>query len=579
MTRTATSRFSFLFIVVLVTSISISAQTVSDDRSIEAPTSGMITGRVVTESGQPIADATVYIRALGPSLLPPRRVPIDSDGTFRATGLDPALYFITATAPTYVPTARETESRTPSYYRLGDSVTLTFVKGGVITGAVTTGTGEPVIAIPVRALLIRDAKGQPVRGMGPQFGERLTDDRGIYRLYGLAAGTYLISAGSRNVMSADLNAYDLDAPVFAPSSTRETAAEVTVHAGEEITGVDIRYKREPGHIVSGTVSRNAAGMSGMSVIMRRIVGGAAELSSNTFLFPGSSGFAFYGIADGEYELEAQFALGPNQAFVSEPQRIVVKGSDVSGIVLVPIALGTVAGRVVLESSTAPECKGKRQPSFEETLVTLAKLRDAAAKDQSRMMFTNSQAIVEKSGEFLLRSLRPGRYVPGATFFARYWYLKKVALNVTVGGKPTANDVARDGITLKSGDQLTNLTVILAEGASSLRGSISVKEGEKVPPGSVVFLVPAERGDDPLRFFAAAVDSDGKFAFANVAPGSYWPIIRTISPEDRFNVRSLRDPDQIDRRMVLRREAEARKESIELKPCQNVTEYVLNSSKH
>src|SRR5205807_1489725 len=65
--------------------------------------------------------------------------------------------------------------------------------GGVINGTVTDSDKQPVVAVRVRALMIRDANGELTNGSVAT--ERLTDDRGIYRLYGLTSGSYVVSAG------------------------------------------------------------------------------------------------------------------------------------------------------------------------------------------------------------------------------------------------------------------------------------------------------------------------------------------------------------------------------------------------
>ena len=87
--------------------------------------------------------------------------------------------------------------------------------------------------------------------------EKTTDDRGIYRIYGLPAGNYLVWAGGPTY-NPGVDPYDTDVPTYAPSSTRDTATEITVRSGEETTNVDIRYRGEPGHIVSGTVNGPAS---------------------------------------------------------------------------------------------------------------------------------------------------------------------------------------------------------------------------------------------------------------------------------------------------------------------------------
>jgi len=63
---------------------------------------------------------------------------------------------------------------------------------GVITGRVTTLTGEPMVGVRVIALMVKNLNGDPERR---QFGGRLryTDDRGVYRIYGLRPNTFQIS--------------------------------------------------------------------------------------------------------------------------------------------------------------------------------------------------------------------------------------------------------------------------------------------------------------------------------------------------------------------------------------------------
>jgi hypothetical protein len=105
----------------------------------------------------------------------------------------------------------------------------------------------------VRAFRVRDENGKPVDG-GSAFNERLTDDRGSYRIYSLLPGTYIVSAGGASrFFGGFTTGYDQDAPTFAPSSTRDGAMELQVRSGEEVNA-DIQYRAEPGHAISGTVA-------------------------------------------------------------------------------------------------------------------------------------------------------------------------------------------------------------------------------------------------------------------------------------------------------------------------------------
>jgi hypothetical protein len=93
---------------------------------------------------------------------------------------------------------------------------------------------------------------------------------------------------------------------------------------------------------------------------------------------------------------------------------------------------------------------------------------------------------------------------------------------------------------------------------------------------LVHLVPVETAaaDDPLRYAEAATGRDGAFEFKNMAPGKYRLLIRAV-PDDK--------PDDSPpapvawnaiERAKLRKEADAMKIEIELKPCQRVADQVV-----
>ncbi|HJS24178.1 MAG TPA: carboxypeptidase-like regulatory domain-containing protein, partial [Pyrinomonadaceae bacterium] len=538
------------------------------------------------ENGQPLVGAFLSVRGVGSTAVG-RSTTSDVEGNFRVSGLDPGIYTVFANAPAYT-----SDPGPPTFYRLGDTVRLEMVRGGVITGTVTNSLGEPVIGVRVRALRIRDAKGQAQKLPGFAVNERSTDDRGIYRIYGLTSGTYLVSAGGGGGFTSGFNPYDSDVPTYSPSSTRDTAAEVSVRAGEE-SGADIRYRGEPGYTVSGTV--NVAGTNGATISLTPVGSGAAVASA--FQVPGNRGFAFNGLGDGEYKLVAQELNSVQSAGVmplmamSDVKRVTVKGANVTGIELIPKPLASIAGRITLERSKAPECQGKRPPLFAETLVQVQRHENDSEDDDPiyMRMFANSGTVDEK-GAFMLRNLRPGRFRFEPRFYARYWYLQSITIN-TAAPKPQKNDAAANWTTVKSGDQLTALTITLAEGAASIRGRLALAEGAVPPAGMVVYLIPAEpdKADDVLRFFVTDIASDGSFTLNNLAPGKYLVFTQTNVDPQIGTLTKLRQPEAASARTKLRRSSEAQKgeaqkgeaqkgetqkTEIELKPCQNLADYQL-----
>ena len=570
-------------ILLLVLSTAVAAQSQPDQNPTEATRTGKIKGQVVNEAGQPLADALVSIHSYG-SGVASRTTTAGSDGTFEVSGLEPVAYIVSASVPGYVAAPRDPDVNPIGYYRVGDSVRVQMIKGGVITGRITRSTDEPVVAVPVRAYMIRDIKGQPAR-YGTPFHERNTDDRGVYRIYGLAPGTYIVAAGGGRSYAYNVSAYTTDVPTYAPSSTRDTAAEILVPSGEEVTGVDISYRGESGHAVSGVVnSKLTADLpQGFSITLVSTINGASQPSNSSFQPPGVRGFSIYGVADGDYDVMAQAFLPPGEWILSEPRRIKVKGADITGLELTVSSLGSIAGHIALEDSKAPECKDKRRPLFGETLVTPWVNEKTAPKNQPRFVWSlGAPTLPDKQGDFTLRNLAPGQYRFSTRPMARYWYLKSISWQSSVAAVPKTiqenrpADAARNWTTLKAGDRLSGLTITLAEGAASLQGQIEVPEGQKLSSRMFVYLVPAERdkSNDVLRFFASIVSNDGTFELANLSPGRYRIVAQTVAENDSNILSKLRLPDEAEMRAKLLRDAEAAKTETELKPCQNVRDYRL-----
>src|SRR5215213_6416031 len=563
-----TQRLIAAAILLLTSFVTLRAQTpAATPKKPDEPATGVIDGKVVNESGQPLAGASLIVRAMN-STGNARMAISDVDGNFRVSGLEPALYLVNGNAPAYTPVPSDPRGG-PTYYRIGDTVRLELIRGGAITGTVANSLGEPIVSMRVRATLVRDAQGEITRM--PFRSEQSTDDRGIYRIYGLRPGTYVVSAGGPG-FSPSFNPYDMDAATYAPSSTRDTAAEVVVRSGEDST-IDIRYRGEPGHTISGT----AKGSSPNGVSITLVPAGSPGSVANTFQAVDSRGFAFNGVADGDYEIMAQESTSSPTSFTptlafSEPKKITVKGSDVTGMELVTRPLGSIGGKILVESSKVPECQGKRGPLLTETMVRLQrpeKEKASGKEDLPLVRMSTSTGSPDASGVFVLRNVMPGKYRFEPVFYARYWYLQSIT-TTTSTAKPQKVDAAANWTTLKSGDQLSNLTITLAQGATTIRGRVPAAENATVPAPTTVYLVPVEpdKAEDVLRYFVTDVGVDLTFAFNSVPPGKYFALLDAQAS----TMAKLRQPESAATRATIRRRAEAKKNDIALKPCQNLTDY-------
>ena len=554
---------------------------------------GEITGRVVTEDGAGMSNVTVFLNPVATDRRPTtggsqNRTSTDEEGNFKFTGLAPRVYSVVAVATKgYVQAPVPIgERQDGGYHRAGDNVTITMIKGGAITGRVTNATGEPLISVQVNTMMTRDAEGNPVRGGGGRT--RFTDDRGVYRIYGLQPGTYVVF--TRSSFSGPYpSPYDLDTPTFHPSSTRETATEVTVTGGGEVSGVDIRYRGDTGHVISGVVTGGGGSPSpyvSVSVSLTNAAGGAYIGASNTVRRDdGTTGFAIHGVPDGAYEIVARRGGYNNEEpFASTPRPVVVRGADVGGVELKLIPFGSIAGKVALEAAPAV-CETKRKWSLEEALLALRPEAKPAGSNpaQSRIIVNG---LTEK-GEFTVYNLEANRYFLEPRLPNENWYVKAItaaaAVSSPAGAREAAPrnsspaDVARSGIALKAGEKIAGVTVTVADGAAALSGKVAPeKEGSRLPARLRVHLVPAEAGaaSDVLRYAEAFARSDGSFAFSNIAPGKYWLVARAAPDDEPSDGPPPPAAWDAVERAKLRKEAEAMKVEIELKPCQRITDQVV-----
>ena len=541
---------------------------------------GVITGRVVNDAGRPVAGAPILVIKSGVKITSGiQSATADDEGNFKATGLGPGSYMIYANVPGYVIARAGSES---DYHRPGASVTINLVKGGVITGRVTDPYGEPMVGVRAQVFKVRELEeGRKYLGELREPNGRLTDDRGVYRLYGLEPGVYVVGASNDHS-----GMFGREAMTWHPSSPRATAAGITVRGGEEVAGIDIRHREERGYMISGMVLGDAAPDARDERVIVMLTSGVDRQLIGMTWVSGTKGFAMFGALDGEYEIVA-FRMNRTQADLgsSAPRRVVVKGADVSGIELRITPPASVSGRVKIEAGDAGKspCEDKAQArtTVEEVLLSAAPDDESRPSIQAispyfRYLGGAMDGAPDEKGEFILRGLAAGRFRIKTDLPDDGWYVRAITQPTPGAGKKTA-DASLNGIALKAGEKLSGVEVVIAEGAASLNGRVvPAKEASKLPSRLRVHLIPAEvsAADDVLRYAETAVGVDGGFGFKHIAPGKYLLHTRQASEKEASNDRSRPLAWDAVERAKLRREATAAKNEIELKACGRVKDHLL-----
>ena len=529
-----------------------------------ASNSGSLSGRVTSDSGRPIIGAHVTIRQVSSpiSTTAPNKTRTDKDGRFKIGALPNASYTVSASSPGYF-ASEESANLGVKVYGLGESVNIVLVKGGVITGTITSATATPLAAINVRAIKVADPHGGKV---ARTFSiERQSDDRGIYRIYGLEPGDYIVVAGVATERS--VNYYRNQVPTYHPAGSLSTARKIQVEAGFENTGIDITLRNETAYSISGTIlSSPTNSVANVSIGLFDATSGVSVYDTSLLMDKEREDFAIRGVRDGEYELLVQCSSCLPPSF--SVSRIKVEGGDISNLNVNLERVGSATGRIEVETTDAGSkgCEGVDKHAL-GTHEIKGELDLTKAVAPSVVLPKVVDSKVNKGGEFALNNLRRGLYRLKVKPASDDLYLKSAALIKNSGSRERLRDLANDGLLVKPGDEIRDIVVTLAYGAALVKGKVITEAGHQLS-GVHLYLVPAEtKYADAVSLYAeTTVNADGTFRFANITPGNYLVVVHA------FNQTSPRDVIwDVRQRTELRRTAAASKVSVNLRPCERVSE--------
>jgi hypothetical protein len=171
-----------------------------------------IAGVVVAPDGQPIGRAVVTLTGSVPA---PKSALSDDTGAFVFSALQPGSYSVTARKASYIAAAygstRPGRAGTTIALAAGDrsNIRLTMFKGAAVTGVIRDTAGVPVPGVDVRIIDVRTLSAldsSPIE-------LATTDDRGVFRIYSLLPGEYVVVAlpGSPGPDIASPSSMDMDA--------------------------------------------------------------------------------------------------------------------------------------------------------------------------------------------------------------------------------------------------------------------------------------------------------------------------------------------------------------------------------
>jgi len=217
---------------------------------IDPATGKGVGGAIVTLNGGPARTAAPVAPGGRPTVAPPAPPPqilTDQEGRFAFMNLVRANYTLSATKTGYAAGAygrmRPNGPSRPIQVDDGEKVsdvTVRLFKYASITGALVDDAGEPVVSTTVRAYRRVLTSGRRV--LTPTGNQAQTDDRGVYRIYGLQPGRYRVSVGQAGEETGGVSfgRRRIFRRTYHPDVTEQAQARIVeVKSGGEVENVDI----------------------------------------------------------------------------------------------------------------------------------------------------------------------------------------------------------------------------------------------------------------------------------------------------------------------------------------------------
>ena len=510
---------STLLLLVLY-SVGGSAQTPSKN-----PTAS-ISGRV-TIAGNGVSGVTV-VATTSSSPLDHRtaaKTTTDDDGKYQLTGLAAGQFTIMPLAKAFVVGTNGAYKQPGQSITVAEGETITkidfaLVRGGVITGRITDTDGRPVIGERVNVV------GRDGPDTGPTVsvfdGSRnKTDDRGIYRVYGLSPGNYKVSigqaAGAANVAIMGMGGSQYT-KTFYPGVAEEAKATILeIDEGTVVSNIDIvAGKSGRGFSVSGRVVDADSGqpVPNVYVVHSSLNEGTQQLGGMNFAgnqTDANGRFRLENIQPGHY---AAFMLATGEATTSYSDQTPfdVSDGDVLGVEIKVHRGATISGVAVIENNF--------DPAVAPLLQTISLFAFSITKGGAPS-FSRSQ--IGGDGRFSFSGLAPGKVQINMVGFPT------PPKGLTLVRTEVDGIEQREGIEVNAGTKITGVRLVFAYGAGSIRGEVRAEGGGILPAGlRLQVIIRSTTGG--ARQFTGAVDARGHFVVENLPPGAYEMSVITFGPD-------------------------------------------------
>jgi hypothetical protein len=480
----------------------------------------------------------------------------DSDGRFTFSRLPAGRYTLSVSKPglssTVYGAKRPGGAGVPIVVADGEQmpIIVRIARGAVISGVIRDTNGEPAVGVRLQVLAYAiDATGARTLGIrvfsNSGSGLMQTDDRGAYRIYGLAPGEYLIQASptSNGMGGRATSAAEIDwaqraigapggivgappapgqtmtlAPMFFPGTPDAAAAiPITLKTGEERTGVDFAIAFVRTATLSGVI-RGSDGSPPKLVQASLLRQNARLVAGGTLpVRPDADGrFTISNVQPGDYVLAARGSMqsstdpapGP-MAVASMPlwamTEVTVNGQDISGLDLALAPGFSLSGKLVFDGANPP------------ATADLGRIA-VSVLSQGPTSMGSPSVVAQADGTFVITGMGPGEYrltanIPAGSPAASVWVLKSSVVG----------DVDTLDTTVALRTDVGGAVITFTDRPTELTGSLLDTNGK---PALEYFMVafPVDRSlwtPQSRRIRSVRPGNTGSFRIRGLPPGDYY----------------------------------------------------------
>ena len=501
--------------------------------------------------GQPLRRVSVSIQA--GELDVPRIGVTDDEGRVGFRDLAAGNYLLTASRPGFVRSyyGSALPGRGPGVAvtvldgQRVSGVRIRMLRGSVITGTVRNATGGPAPNYTVQAIMVRSSGGEKrAINLDASLGNVSTDDRGVYRIFGLAPGEYIVSVPALGLAAQDMRVITpaelqwadkvvadaagavtapasapapaggptvMYSPVYFPGTTvAAEASVVTLGPGEERAGVDFGLQLVATSQIKGrVVDPDGRPQNGLSVSLKPARPDGLDLFASLLNSTGRTGtdgtFTIQGVKPGSYTLSVRATLRPGSETPSAADQMAqamqsisaltgggtgfthwasedvsALGRDIPDVTLVLRPGMSLSGRIVYEATTKPA-----PTDLTKTVISLTQATQGMGIGEIAGALTGGGGLgakVAADGTFVIGGIAPGKYRLNTPL----GILPIPGVAAAPGGwtlkgvMVNGRDIADAPIDMKAGTDVTGVVVTFTDRPSELSGTVFDGAGRVTP---------------------------------------------------------------------------------------------------